>query len=53
MDEHLDETEKIELFKKLEFNQLLAEIDSVEATQEQKDKTFEVESNFDHINFQI
>ncbi len=51
MDEHLDETEKIELFKKLEFNQLLAEIDSVEATQEQKDKTFEIESNFNHINF--
>ena len=42
---------KIELFKKLEFNQLLAEIDSFEATQEQKDKVFEIESDFDHINF--
>ncbi|PTI16653.1 DNA polymerase I [Staphylococcus warneri] len=51
MEADIDETEKIELFKKLEFNQLLAEIDSFEVTQEQKDKVFEIESDFDHINF--
>ena len=51
MDSEVDESDKIELFKKLEFKQLLADIEDVEATEEQKDKEFDIEPNFEHVDF--
>lgn len=51
MDSEVDESDKIELFKKLEFKQLLADIEDVEATEEQKDKEFYIEPNFEHVDF--
>ena len=51
MDSEVDESDKIELFKKLEFKQLLADIGDVEATEEQKDKEFDIEPNFEHVDF--
>lgn len=51
MDSEVDESDKIVLFKKLEFKQLLADIGDVEATEEQKDKEFDIEPNFEHVDF--
>ncbi|MCG2111194.1 DNA polymerase I [Staphylococcus epidermidis] len=47
-----DETaEKIELFKKLEFKQLLADIDTSSNNEEVIDKTFEIEQDFQNVDF--
>ncbi|MCJ1667976.1 DNA polymerase I [Staphylococcus sp. NRL 19/737] len=47
-----DNTDKIELFKKLEFKQLLADIDSdVTDNDDNSDRTFEIDPTFDHIDF--
>ena len=46
-----DNTNKIELFKKLEFKQLLADIDEEANNDVVNEKTFEIESDFQHINF--
>lgn len=48
-----DNKDKIELFKKLEFKQLLADIDSdVPETEDNSDKTFEIEPTFDHVDLE-
>ncbi|MFC0137333.1 DNA polymerase I [Staphylococcus petrasii] len=48
-----DNNDKIELFKKLEFKQLLADIDSdVPETEDNSDKTFEIEPTFDHVDLE-
>ncbi|MCG2361145.1 DNA polymerase I [Staphylococcus epidermidis] len=46
-----DTTEKIELFKKLEFKQLLADIDTSSTNEEVIDKTFEIEQDFQNVDF--
>ncbi|HDE8775060.1 TPA: DNA polymerase I [Staphylococcus aureus] len=49
---HQDEQqEKIELFKKLEFKQLLADIDQSASVEDAIEKTFEIETSFDNIDF--
>ncbi|HFV7369075.1 TPA: DNA polymerase I [Staphylococcus aureus] len=49
---HQDEQqEKIELFKKLEFKQLLADIDQSASIEDAIEKTFEIETSFDNIDF--
>ena len=45
-----DTTEKIELFKKLEFKQLLADIDTSSNNEEVIDKTFEIEQDFQNVD---
>ncbi|RLY60254.1 DNA polymerase I [Staphylococcus epidermidis] len=45
-----DTTEKIELFKKLEFKQLLADIDTSSTNEEVLDKTFEIEQDFQNVD---
>lgn len=45
-----DTTEKIELFKKLEFKQLLADIDTSSTNEEVIDKTFEIEQDFQNVD---
>ncbi|GGG83601.1 DNA polymerase I [Staphylococcus pragensis] len=46
-----DNKDKIELFKKLEFKQLLADMDSdVPETEDNSDRTFEIEPTFEHID---
>ncbi len=45
-----DNDEKIELFKKLEFKQLLSDID-VDSKNEVIEKTFKIESDFQHVDF--
>ena len=45
-----DTTEKIELFKKLEFKQLLADIDTPSNNEEVIDKTFEIEQDFQNVD---
>lgn len=45
-----DTTEKIELFKKLEFKQLLADIDTSSTNVEVIDKTFEIEQDFQNVD---
>ncbi|PNZ67926.1 DNA polymerase I [Staphylococcus croceilyticus] len=48
-----DNKDKIELFKKLEFKQLLADIDSdVPETEDNSDKTFEIQPTFDHVDLE-
>lgn len=46
-----DTAEKIELFKKLEFKQLLADIDTSSNNEEVIDKTFEIEQGFQNVDF--
>ena len=46
-----DTSEKIELFKKLEFKQLLADIDTSSNNEEVIDKTFEIEQDFQNVDF--
>ncbi|MCG1964172.1 DNA polymerase I [Staphylococcus epidermidis] len=46
-----DTAEKIELFKKLEFKQLLADIDTSSNNEEVIDKTFEIEQDFQYVDF--
>lgn len=46
-----DTAEKIELFKKLEFKQLLADIDTSSNNEEVIDKTFEIEQDFQNVDF--
>ena len=46
-----DTTKKIELFKKLEFKQLLADIDTSSTNEEVIDKTFEIEQDFQNVDF--
>ncbi|HHQ6732968.1 TPA: DNA polymerase I [Staphylococcus aureus] len=49
---HQDEQqEKIELFKKLEFKQLLADIDQSASVEDAIEKTFEIDTSFDNFNF--
>lgn len=49
---HQDEQqEKIELFKKLEFKQLLADIDQSASGEDAIEKTFEIETSFDNVDF--
>lgn len=49
---HQDEQqEKIELFKKLEFKQLLADIDQSASVEDAIEKTFEIETSFDNVDF--
>nr|WP_253903148.1 DNA polymerase I [Staphylococcus aureus] len=51
---HQDEQqEKIELFKKLEFKQLLADIDQSASVEDAIEKTFEIETSFDNIDFTL
>lgn len=45
-----DTTKKIELFKKLEFKQLLADIDISSTNEEVIDKTFEIEQDFQNVD---
>ncbi|WP_238508416.1 DNA polymerase I [Staphylococcus epidermidis] len=45
-----DTTEKIELFKKLEFKQLLADIVTSSTNEEVIDKTFEIEQDFQNVD---
>ncbi|MCG1980025.1 DNA polymerase I [Staphylococcus epidermidis] len=45
-----DTAEKIELFKKLEFKQLLADIDISSNNEEVIDKTFEIEQDFQNVD---
>ncbi|RIL56345.1 DNA polymerase I [Staphylococcus epidermidis] len=45
-----DTTEKIELFKKLEFKQLLADIDTSSTNEEVIEKTFEIEQDFQNVD---
>ena len=45
-----DTSEKIELFKKLEFKQLLADIDTSSNNEEVIDKTFEIEQDFQNVD---
>lgn len=45
-----DNDEKIELFKKLEFKQLLSDID-VDSKNEVIEKTFKIESDFQYVDF--
>lgn len=45
-----DTTKKIELFKKLEFKQLLADIDTSSTNEEVIDKTFEIEQDFQIVD---
>ncbi|TES22837.1 DNA polymerase I [Staphylococcus epidermidis] len=45
-----DTAEKIELFKKLEFKQLLADIDTPSNNEEVIDKTFEIEQDFQNVD---
>lgn len=51
LDNQDDNQDKIELFKKLEFKQLLADIDSNPSEESQEDKVFEVHNDFNKINF--
>lgn len=46
-----DTAEKIELFEKLEFKQLLADIDTSSNNEEVIDKTFEIEQDFQNVDF--
>ncbi|MCO4429594.1 DNA polymerase I [Staphylococcus aureus] len=46
-----EQQEKIELFKKLEFKQLLADIDQSASVEDAIEKTFEIETSFDNIDF--
>lgn len=49
---HQDEQqEKIELFKKLEFKQLLADIDQSASGEDAIEKTLEIETSFDNVDF--
>ncbi|HDZ7723838.1 TPA: DNA polymerase I [Staphylococcus aureus] len=49
---HQDEQqEKIELFKKLEFKQLLTDIDQSASGEDAIEKTFEIETSFDNVDF--
>lgn len=49
---HQDEQqEKIELFKKLEFKQLVADIDQSASGEDAIEKTFEIETSFDNVDF--
>ncbi|HAR5539827.1 TPA: DNA polymerase I [Staphylococcus aureus] len=49
---HQDEQqEKIELFKKLEFKQLLADFDQSASGEDAIEKTFEIETSFDNVDF--
>ena len=45
-----DTAEKIELFEKLEFKQLLADIDTSSNNEEVIDKTFEIEQDFQNVD---
>lgn len=47
----MNNKKKIELFKKLEFKQLLADIDQSASVEDAIEKTFEIETSFDNIDF--
>ncbi|UMT77177.1 DNA polymerase I [Staphylococcus roterodami] len=46
-----DQQEKIELFKKLEFKQLLGDLDQTLGIEELEEKTFEIDTTFDNVDF--
>ncbi|CDR63330.1 TPA: DNA polymerase I [Staphylococcus argenteus] len=46
-----DQQEKIELFKKLEFKQLLGDLDQTVGKAESEEKTFDIETTFDEVDF--
>ncbi|MBE5667503.1 DNA polymerase I [Staphylococcus sp. SS251] len=46
-----DQQEKIELFKKLEFKQLLGDLDQTLGIEESEEKIFEIDTTFDNVNF--
>ncbi|MBE5676717.1 DNA polymerase I [Staphylococcus sp. SS87] len=46
-----DQQEKIELFKKLEFKQLLNDLDQTVGKEELEEKTFEIDTTFDNVDF--
>ncbi|SGX65669.1 DNA polymerase I [Staphylococcus argenteus] len=46
-----DQQEKIELFKKLEFKQLLGDLDQTVGKAESEEKTFDIETTFDKVDF--
>ncbi|HDY9497660.1 TPA: DNA polymerase I [Staphylococcus argenteus] len=46
-----DQQEKIELFKKLEFKQLLGDLDQTVGKAESEEKTFDTETTFDEVDF--
>ncbi|MCS5349326.1 DNA polymerase I [Staphylococcus aureus] len=46
-----DEQEKIELFKKLEFKQLLNDLDQTVGKEELEEKTFDIDTTFDKVDF--
>lgn len=52
MPEEIDNTDKIELFKKLEFKQLLADLDQPAAVEESVEKDFDIDTTFDQVNFE-
>lgn len=46
-----NQQEKIELFKKLEFKQLLGDLDQTVGKAESEEKTFDIETTFDKVDF--
>lgn len=46
-----DQQEKIELFKKLEFKQLLGDLDQTIGKEELEEKTFDIDTTFDKVDF--
>nr|WP_265101197.1 DNA polymerase I [Staphylococcus argenteus] len=46
-----DQQEKIELFKKLEFKQLLGDLDQTVGKAESEEKTFDIETTFGEVDF--
>lgn len=46
-----DQQEKIELFKKLEFKQLLGDLDQTIGKEESEEKTFDIDTTFDKVDF--
>lgn len=46
-----DQQEKIELFKKLEFKQLLGDLDQTVGKEELEEKTFDIDTTFDNVDF--
>ncbi|MBO0927221.1 DNA polymerase I [Staphylococcus sp. 30400_3112M30941] len=46
-----DQQEKIELFKKLEFKQLLGDLDQTVGIEESEEKTFDIDTTFDNVDF--
>ncbi|MBE5660830.1 DNA polymerase I [Staphylococcus sp. SS21] len=46
-----DQQEKIELFKKLEFKQLLGDLDQTVGKEESEEKIFDIDTTFDNVDF--